>query len=90
MVALFTRDHWVMLFPSREFPKTFLDAIGMPEHPANGHSVENPIVAGVRYITQKKVNMMVIDMQVGNKIKHAVNWDLDDNEIEKERIRRNM
>lgn len=54
MVALFTKDQWIMLFPSKEFPKTFLDAIGMPEHPANGHSVENPIVAGVRYITQKK------------------------------------
>jgi hypothetical protein len=42
------------------------------------------------YKKGQKVNMMVIDMQVGNKIKHAVNWDLDDHEIEKERNRRNM
>ena len=52
MLLLLMKDAWVRRFPARRLPDELLIKAGLKVE--NGHKIENPLIVGLRYITEKK------------------------------------
>ena len=52
MLSLLMKDAWVRRFPARRLPDELLIKAGLKVE--NGHKIENPLIVGLRYITEKK------------------------------------